>query len=356
MNLNSLLKSVQITVKSRLLILSSILAYLFCTGLIADELKPGNVPGWQQDDLRLAWSSWQQSCVAFEKKNQSDWVSVCNKAKSVDANNELSVRDFFEQNFTFMPITNENGSSSGVITGYYEPVLTGSLTADDQYRYPIYGKPESASVGSLSRKEIAENPQALAADIIAWTNNPYDLFFLHIQGSGLISFDNGTQKSLVYAGNNNHEYTSIGKVLIQSGEMQKEKISMQTLKKWLHDHPEKSVDVMHKNQRFIYFKLTEKDINESGPRGSLNVPLTALRSIAIDPNQVTLGSPIWLDTTLPEGADQPTAFKRLVFAQDTGAAIKGRIRADVFFGRGEQAEFLAGNMNQTGKMYLLKPK
>ncbi len=273
----------------------------------------------------------------------------------VDAGDIRAIRTFFEQNFKITPILDADGSASGIITGYYEPVLAGSMLADNDYRYPIYGMPASASVRTLSRQEITENPQAFKQHIIAWTNNPYDLFFLHIQGSGLIKFKDGTLKSLLYAGNNDHEYTSIGKVLANRGVMRKGEISMQTLKRWLIDNPDQAVDVMRKNRRFIYFKLSELNLSESGPRGSLNVPLTPMRSIAIDPQQVILGSPIWLDTTLPS-KDQPEVFQKLVFAQDTGAAIKGRIRADLFFGRGEQAEFLAGNMNQTGRMYLLTPK
>lgn len=355
MNLNSLLQSDQTTAISKLLISLSFIFYLFLPGVFAEELKLNKMPGWQQDNLSNAWSSWQQSCIAFEKRNLQNWNNLCIKSSTVDPENTRAVRMFFEENFKFTPISNTDGSAVGTITGYYEPVLAGSLSANADYRYPIYSKPDSASVQTLSRKEIAENPQALEPHVIAWTDNPYDLFFLHIQGSGLIRFDDGSQKSLAYAGNNDHDYTSIGKVLLNSGAMRKDEISMQTLKKWLIDHPQQAVDVMHKNQRFIYFKLSESSVNESGPRGSLNVPLTPMRSIAIDPQQITPGSPIWLDTTLPS-EDPPEGFQKLVFAQDTGAAIKGRIRADVFFGQGERAEFLAGNMNQSGKMYLLSPK
>ena len=355
MNLNSLLKSIRSLAISKTFVYSSICTYQLCFGIASAELNPSELPGWQQDDLTHVWSTWQQSCIAFEKQDMVAWHRVCSKSNSINPDDTKAVRDFFEQNFTFTPISNDDGSRSGIITGYYEPVLTGSLHPDEQYQYPIYAKPQSETARTLSRQQIEENPEALSTAIIAWTDNPYDLFFLHIQGSGLIKFKDGTQKSLGYAGNNDHDYTAIGKVLIENGEMQKQNVSMQSLKQWLHEHPHKARDVMNKNQRFIYFNMTDNSLNESGPRGSLNVPLTPLRSIAIDPKQVTLGSPIWLDTTLPQ-IDQIEVFKRLVFAQDTGAAIKGRIRADVFFGRGKQAEFLSGNMNQSGQMYLLKPK
>ena len=355
MNRNSLPEYIQIAVKTPTHCLLNLLLLMLCSAVTAQTNNPNQLPGWHQDDLSGAWLSWQQSCNALEKKNLEDWKSICQKSTSVDPLNQQAVREFFEQHFTFTPIKTTEGGSNGIITGYYEPVLKGSLIASEQYRYPIYAKPDSPEILKLSRAAIAENAEALKQHILAWTDNPYDLFFLHIQGSGLIQFEDGSLKSLAYAGNNGHEYTSIGKVLIEHGIMQKDKVSMQSLKQWLTAHPEQSEKIMHKNKRFIFFQLADINADETGPRGSLNVPLVPMRSIAIDPDQVTLGSPVWLETTLPSN-DQPINFKRLVFAQDTGAAIKGRVRADVFFGRGENAAFLAGNMNQAGKMYLLKPR
>lgn len=355
MNLNSLLKYARLAATSKFLASLCIAVCLLSTRLVADEVSLSKMPGWQQDNLNNAWNGWRQSCTAFKKQKLQNWNAVCMKSSAVDAQDSTAVRAFFEENFKLTPILNSDGSTSGTITGYYQPLLAGSLIGNDKYRYPIYSLPASASLQNLTRRKIAENPQAFKQHIICWTDSPYDLFFLHIQGSGLIKFEDGTVKTLSYAGNNGHQYTSIGKVLINSGAMRKDEISMQTLKQWLINHPDQAVDIMHKNQRFIYFKLSELTANETGPRGSLNVPLTPMRSIAIDPQQILPGSPIWLDTTLPSD-DQPRNFQKLVFAQDTGAAIKGRIRADVFFGQGDRAEFLAGNMNQSGRMYLLTPK
>lgn len=315
-----------------------------------------SLPGWQEDNLVQAWGGWQQSCTALKKKNNKSWTALCEKSSRIDASNPGAIRQFLEQNFTALAINNPDGSSEGVITGYYEPLLRGSSHADDVYRYPVYGKPGDVSLAGLTRAQIEARPGGLEQDIILWTDNPYDLFFLHVQGSGRVKMTTGEQKSLVYAGNNGHEYTSIGKVLIERGEMEKENMSMQTLKQWLIGHPQKAIDVMQQNNRFIFFALTNTPENEAGPRGSLNVPLTPGRSIAIDPAQITPGSPMWLDTTLPENSGHPSLFQRLVFAQDTGAAIKGRVRADVFFGQGDQAEYLAGHMNQPGRLYLLVPK
>lgn len=313
------------------------------------------IAGWQQDNLDGALSSWRKSCLVFQKRKLEAWKGVCEKSAQIDPQDTPAVRKFFEQNFSLHPIANDDGSRDGIITGYYQPVLSGSLSPDDRHRFPIYAIPEATSLRTLSRENIANNPGILKPHVIAWTNDPYDLFFLHIQGSGLIRFNDGGYKSLAYAGNNGHDYTSIGKVLVERGEMRRDEVSMQTLKRWLTDHPDQAFELMNENRRFIFFSLNELDADESGPRGSLNVPLTPMRSIAIDPQQVTLGSPVWLDTTLP-AEDQSVLFRQLVFAQDTGAAIKGRIRADVFFGRGDRAEFLAGHMNQSGRMYLLTPK
>ena len=337
----------------RILIFSAFLT--LCTACSATELKLSALSDWHNADLQQSWKAWQNSCIAFKKKKMQNWIQLCEKSKQVATINK-DIKTFFESNFKVAPITNKDGSTEGIITGYYEPVLQGSLQASNEFKYPIYTKPTDRTVQSLTRQQIENHPDKLENDIILWTNDPYDLFFLHVQGSGRVQLKNGQQKSLVYAGNNNRAYTSIGKVLINSGEMLREKVSLQTLKTWLNNNPSKSTNVLQQNERYIFFNLTETPKEETGPRGSLNIPLTPSHSIAIDPNYVTMGSPVWLETTLPTDNNEPKNFYRLVFAQDTGAAIKGQVRADVFFGQGEEAEFLAGNMNQKGKMYQLVPQ
>ncbi len=335
------------------LVFSAVLAFsVACTAL---QLEPSHQPGWQSDDMQQVWNAWQNSCSAFKKKNNQPWSNLCDQSDQVSANSE-TVKAFFETNFKLVPITNSDGSAEGIITGYYEPVLHGSLQADGKYKYPVYGKPVDPNIQSLTRKQIETQPQKFKNNIILWVDDPYDLFFLHVQGSGRVQLRDGQQKSLVYAGNNGHDYTSIGKVLIDRGEMQREKVSLQSLKNWLNTNPEKSTELLQQNKRYIFLNLTDTPKHESGPRGSLNVPLTPYRSIAIDPNHVDMGSPIWLETTLPSENGESKTFNRLMFAQDTGAAIKGQVRADVFFGLGDKAEYLAGNMNQKGKMYLLVPR
>ena len=355
MNLFSLLNKHHVSLLQKSNTLLILLSFLCTPFVFATEIRLSDLPGWQQDNLNDAWNSWQQSCIAFDKKDLSNWQQLCTRSDSINPDNTQAIRDFFESSFKITAITNSSGTSEGTITGYYEPVLSGSLSADDEFRFPIFTKPLSNEMGSLTRKQIEQDPNQLKQSVIAWTNDPHDLFFLHVQGSGRIQLKNGTQQSLVYAGNNGHDYTSIGKVLINQGLMEKEKISMQTLKQWLQSNPQKAAEIMQHNKRYIYFNLVQTPEHESGPRGSLNVPLTPSRSIAIDPSKITLGSPVWLDTTLPVKEDEEL-FQRLMFAQDTGAAIKGHVRADVFFGQGKEAEFLAGHMNQLGKMYVLVPR
>ena len=339
------------------LILIAILSILtICPSFAnAGETKLSDLPGWGNDDLSDAWDAWTNSCAAFRKKQLPVWIKVCDEADQVTPTEE-NIKNYFESHFKLSAIKNNNSSSDGIITGYYEPVLLGSLEPNDEYKYPVYQKPANPGLQSLSRKQIEQQSEKFIKDILLWTNNPYDLFFLHVQGSGRVQLTNGQQKSLVYAGNNSHNYTSIGKVLIDRGKIEKEKVSLATLKDWLNNHPNQAANVLHQNKRYIFFNLVETPASESGPRGSLNVPLTPQRSIAIDPKHVTLGSPIFLQTTVPNETDQPKLFNRLMFAQDTGAAIKGQVRADVFFGQGERAEYLAGNMNQKGKMYILSPR
>jgi len=337
----------------RVLIFSTTLA--LSVACSATQINQSDQPLLASDDMQQAWNAWQNSCITFKKKKQQPWLNLCLKSDQISADSN-TISTFFETNFKRVPISNSDGTQRGIITGYYEPVLQGSLQASESFKYPVYRKPTNPTIQSLTRQQIEAQPQKFKNEIILWTDNPYDLFFLHVQGSGRVQLRNGEQKSLVYAGNNNHDYTSIGKVLIQRGEMQAEKVSLQTLKVWLNSNPAKSKDVLQQNKRYIFFNLVDTPEDESGPRGSFNVPLTPYRSIAIDPNYVVMGSPVWLETTLPSTDGETRIFNQLMFAQDTGAAIKGEVRADVFFGQGEQAEYLAGNMNQSGKMYLLVPR
>lgn len=265
--------------------------------------------------------------------------------------------------------------SSALITGYYEPLLHGSWTRTDRYRYPIYRAPDdllTVDLGSVypqlrgkhvrarldgrrvvpyySRAEINGDGVPLAGDELLWVDDPVALFFLQIQGSGRVQLDSGEIVSVGYAEQNGYPYTAIGRVLVQRTGLEPDQIDLPTIRAWLAAHPDDAQAVMNANASYVFFTL--RDPNLPGPLGALGVPLLAQRAIAVDPAYIPLGVPVWLDTELP-GSDEP--YQRLVFAQDTGGAIKGPLRADLFFGHGPDAEANAGRMREPGRLYVLLP-
>ncbi len=177
-------------------------------------------------------------------------------------------------------------------------------------------------------------------------NSPVDLFFLHVQGSGLVELADGSIVAVGYAEQNGHPYQSVGRVLIEMGELEKEEVTLFTIRDWLKTNPDRLDEVLSKNPSYVFFEL--RDAQENGPTGALNVALTPRRSIAVDRNVIPLGAPVWLQTTLPNEAQSP--LNQLMLAQDTGGAIKGHVRADVFWGRGDEAERMAGLMKQCATM------
>jgi membrane-bound lytic murein transglycosylase A len=271
------------------------------------------------------------------------------------------------------------GNSEVVFTGYYQPVLAASLTETEEFRYPIYGKPQDlvdATVVTLrpearnervagrleedrfvpyfSREEIDRLGRLKGKGYeIAWVRDPAELFFLHVQGSGILQLADGRRLHLNYATTNGRPYTSIGKVLIDSGKIPPEGVSMQQLQRYLKERPEERDDLLARNERYVFFRFVER-----GPLGSLEVPLTAGRSLATDPAYFPKGAPGFMTSRRPlvDGAGnfigwQP--FSRFVVNQDTGAAIRGPQRADLYFGTGDQAGWGAGFMKSAGRLYFL---
>jgi len=279
----------------------------------------------------------------------------------------------------------ESAEQSGgevLFTGYYQPVIEGSLEESPVYRYPIYGRPADlldADVGSFgpelqrerimgrvegrrfvpyfSRHEIDELGWLKGKGIeIAWAKDPVDLFFLHIQGSGLLRLQDGRLLQLNYAASNGRRYTSIGKVLLDQKRIREEEISMQSLRRYLRDHPEEQDQIFSENQRYIFFRVVEE-----GPVGSLGVPLTAGRSIATDKRLFPKAALAFIVTQGPllDSSGKLVGwepFSRFVLNQDTGSAIRGRERVDLYFGTGPEAAAAAGYMKSTGKLYFLMKK
>ena len=328
-----------------------------------------DLPGWRDADLNPAIGAFRRSCAVIATKppveviadyagTAGDWQTVCGR-QAGDA------RRFFEKNFTPYALSGE-----GLFTGYYEPEIRGSRTQTGAYRTPVYGVPSDLIrvdlsqfspefkgehiSGRLSGQKLVPyasradiNAKGLpAAKILFWCDDPVALFFLQIQGSGRVRFDDGSSARIAYAGENGRPYTAIGRVLLAKGELEKAKISLATIRDWLKAHPEQARGVMEANQSFIFFD--EKALGDTalGSNGVQGVPLTPLGSLAIDLRKNALGAPYYI-------AADPV--KALLIAQDTGGAIRGPVRGDVYFGFGAAAEQQAGEMKAQGRMFVLLP-
>lgn len=330
--------------------------------------------GWTDDDLLPAWQAFLKSCTVLSK--QPVWKENCKMAASLQKPNNITLRKYFENYFTPYQIINTDNTEEGLVTGYYEPLLKGSRKPSKRYRYPIYATPNELLTVDLgaaypelkdlrlrgrldgrkvvpyySRAEIMSNPKILNGYEILWVDDEVELFFLHVQGSGRIVFDNEELVKIGFADQNGHPYNSIGKYLVQRGELPLEKASMQGIKQWGQQNPSKLSELLQQNARYVFFRELPSDL--SGPIGALGVPLTAGRSIAIDPLSIPQGAPVFLATTWPS-TNKP--LNRLMVAQDVGSAIKGGIRADFFWGFGHEAGNQAGKMKQAGKMWVLMPR
>ena len=341
---------------------------------IGSPVEWSSLQNWTSDNQSEVWQGFLKSC---QKLSHRQWQEVCQLANNNQDLSDSEVRNFFESHFEVRPVYAEAGESQGLITGYYEPLLKGSWQRSEEFRYPLYGVPEDLLVVDLGdiypelknmrlrgkldgnkvvpyydRAQLDDDQDLLLGTEILWVNSLVDVFFLHIQGSGRVRLPDGSTAAVGYAEQNGHPYQSIGKVLIEMGELEKEEVTLFTIKDWLKSNPGRLPEVLSKNPSYIFFEL--RDDQADGPLGSLNVALTPRRSIAVDRNVIPLGAPVWLQTTLPDEKQSP--LNKLMLAQDTGGAIKGHVRADVFWGRGDEAEKLAGLMKQQGKLFVLLPK
>ncbi|MES2538737.1 MAG: murein transglycosylase A [Pseudomonadota bacterium] len=345
----------------------------------AEQLKPvtfAAVPGWDKDDLRDAWPAFLTSCEVLAKKN--DWKEPCAIAPNVVASDAKAVRAFFESLFSPYQVLNPDGSDNGLVTGYYEPLLQGARKRGGIYQTPLHRVPEdmlTLDMGSvypevkglrlrgrmagnkvvpyLSRAEMSQ-ANTLAGKELLWVDNPVDAFFLQVQGSGRVQLaDTKETVRLAYADQNGHPYRSIGRYLVDKGELTLDQASAQSIKAWVAANPGRRQELFNANPSYVFFKEEKLIDPKKGPKGALGVPLTAQRSIAVDPQFVPLGVPVFLATTQP-GSNIP--LQRLMMAQDTGGAIRNAVRADYFWGFGAEAGEKAGKMKQRGMMWVLLPK
>lgn len=330
------------------------------------------VEGWSQQDPTSALEAFRASCPAL--KDQPKWQVPC-AAAGLDPPDAAAARSFFETYFIPYRLQQSDGSADGLITGYYVPDLKGNRTRTDRYRYPLYGVPDDLVTIDLSRvypelgdyrlrgrivghrvvpyysRAEIDKGNHLAGDELFWVEDPVELFFLQVQGSGRIELEDGQKVMVHYADQNGYPYRSIGKLLLQRGEMTPEQMSMQNIKAWAQAHPDQVKALLEEDPSYIFFREMPPGVDQA--EGALGVPLTPGRSLAVDPHTIPLGAPVFLSTTWPS-TERP--LQRLMVAQDTGGAIKGPVRADFYWGIGDQAGDYAGKMKQCGRLWVLLPK
>jgi membrane-bound lytic murein transglycosylase A len=333
------------------------------------------LPGWDKDDLRQAWPAFSASCSVLVRKEE--WKEACTAARAVSGADEAAIRSYFEAWFVPNQIRAADGADTGLITGYYEAQLRGARKKGGAFQTPLYKVPDDlltvdlASVypelkgkrlrGRLVGKKVV--PYSSRAEIAAaaipgkellWVDDPVEAFFLEVQGSGRVQLaDTGETVRVSYADQNGYPYKAIGRWLIEQGELTPETATAQGIKAWIVAHPARRQELFNVNPSYVFFREERLPDPSVGPKGSLGVPLTGGRSVAVDASMLPLGAPIFLSTT-EAGSDVP--LQRLVLAQDTGGAIRGAVRADFYFGFGYEAMENAGRMKQRGQIWVLMPR
>lgn len=344
------------------------------------------LPGWGEDSLSDALPALRRSCERLERLpddraigpealagTAADWRAPCQALTRVPPADDGALRDYLES--WFRPyLASDSGAETGLFTGYYEAELRGAFARGGPYQTPLHRAPEDlvkvdpAEMGedwpedvTAARRvggELEPYPSRAAIEEgalegrdleLLWVDDPVDVFFLHVQGSGRVALPDGSAVRVGFAGANGHPFFAIGRALIDEGVLTRENVTAQAVRDWLRAHPEEGAELMRRNDRYIFFRLIEGE----GPIGAAGVPLTPGRSLAVDPAFLAYGLPLWLDTTWP-GTDDP--LRRLMVAQDTGSAIKGPVRGDLYWGSGEPALEQAGRMKQPGRYFILLPE
>jgi len=347
--------------------------------------------GWEDDDQSAAMRAFRLSCARLLTLPDdrpmadatfgtvADWRPACAAAVKDTSTDAAGARAFFQTWFRPVAIRN-NGDDIGLFTGYFEPELTGHTEKAGPFQVPIYAPPADyvqADLGAFrddlkgqrivgrvvngrlkpadTRAEIDGGALDGRAEVLLWVDDPVDAFFLHIQGSGLVKMADGDVVRVGYAGTNGHTYHAIGRSLVASGAMVQDAVSMQSIRAWLADNPDKAAALMQENASYIFFRRLDGD----APIGAQGVPLTPGRSLAVDDAWLPYGLPLWVDTVTTDrqaAVGDPKHFRRLMIAQDTGGAITGIVRGDVYWGTGDDAGAIAGQMREAGRYYGLLPR
>lgn len=319
--------------------------------------------GWREDDQAAAFGSFLKSCAAILGGGRATRQArpvfgglyrACVTATAAGRLNTAQARAFFEAHFHPVRIV-PNGDTDGFFTGYYETVIAGSLRRTTEYNVPIYRLPRDPALARADRIAIEEGLLAGKSLEICWLKDPVDAFFAQIQGSARVKLAGGDTIRIGYAGRNGLPYTAVGKFLIDRGIYTREEMSMDKIREFMEANPEEGRALRRKNRSYVFFKAVSmtKDEHAGGGQG---VELTPLRSLAVDRSIHTYGTPIWIDARLPIASEKPeTPFRHLAIAQDTGTAIVGPARADIFFGSGEDIGTVAGRIKQSGRFVMLVP-
>lgn len=327
------------------------------------HLEYERLPGWAEDDHAAALAAFLHSCGWFLQQppdtpvrygrlsgTMADWYPICIQAASLPAVDAVTARRFFERHFAPIPVENET-DGIGLFTGYFAPVLRGSFERSDEFPVPLYARPDwRPGEPRPTRAEIAEGALADRGLELIWVDDPIDAFFLEIQGSGHVDLPDGRRIGVGYHGRNGHPYFPIGRELIDRGIVTREELSMDFIKDWLRENPEDAQSVLNLNQSYIFFELRDMD----AVIGTIEVPLSAGRSLAVDRDFIPLGIPMWVEIdgdTVPGGS-----LRRLVMAQDTGGMIRGAVAGDLFWGYGPEAGRLASGMQAPGRYAMLVPR
>ena len=300
-----------------------------------------DLDGWAEDDHASALSVFLDTCGDLD---DPDWRSLCGLARDAG-----DARAFFE--LFFRPVLISDGQDA-LFTGYFEPELDGSLRPDARFRYPLYRMPQDARDLSpwLTRRDILTSDVMQGRGLeIAWVDDAVELFFLQVQGSGRIRLPDGRVLRVGYGGANGHPYRSIGQELVRRGTFQAHQVSAQVIKNWVRANPSEGQELLLSNPSYVFFREVNEVPPHRGPLGAMNRSITTLRTVAVDPAYVPLGAPVWVE----KGGQIP--LHRLMIAQDTGSAIKGAQRADIFFGTGDAAGRRAGQLKDPGRLMVLLP-
>jgi membrane-bound lytic murein transglycosylase A len=361
------------------------------------ELKPvafSDVPGWQDDALAAVVPALRRECASLTAMPPdhalggdgvaaqlggiaADWGPLCAAAATLAPGDDAGARQMFERELQPYAVT-ADARAHGLFTGYYEPEVPGSLRRGGRYQTPILRRPPDlvqADLGAFTpdlkgrsiagrivgerlvpyydRAQIQGGALAKRHLNLLYLADPVDAFFLEIQGSGRVRLPNGHIVRVTYDGQNGRPYVPIGRLLVERGELSRDTVSMQTIRAWLESHPDQAEFLMDANPSYVFFRLLPGTPADQGPPGALGVPLTPERSLAVDVGYLPLGAPVFVATSNPLDG---SAWRHLLLAQDRGGAIKGPVRGDIFFGWGEQAETLAGKMQQQGTAFILLPR